>query len=1056
MSEDREKLNFEREKKISSLSKIYHRKLETLLIYINIPKKKKNKLYFDDFFNIEEICSYINTINNDEEKHEKDYLDDNKNRKSNDNCNENIKINGVIKPCEDSYTSRNININTENEIKTDKNIFIKNLLIFLNNLIILYFSKSDLIDVCINRRSYNKCGFYACDNTFLNNINKSKYKIDAKNKNIYLREYYDLFCSTNCMNFNLHLLKEIINKTKNSTENLDCKKKCQLIHIMFLTFFPFFKFYDIKFLFNNIDKVNIQNNKIYIQNEELQKNKLIMLKIENKTDKEDNRLKSDVLKKSSVGHISFVVRENIDSIEDENNNNIKEIIQDNKNSLKEITQDNKNSLKEIIQEDNITENFENDEIKKYDKSIEEIKEDDKMLLMDKKNKIKIINEKKSKKVSFNEDIKFFKYYKDECIGEYYVDEISINKKNSKKEVEKNEKFSNFNIKELEETSNILSETFFKSKEGIYNFENQSCNKLTEVDDSLYKFKSSSDIENERKNEYFNKKLIEVLDNKNNSYINKNSIDKKDNVINKNINDCITDKIHQIENENTNEDLTENINEENYGEKKIFLNKTENTETNMKKEDSHNDMNEKHEEVKNFVFLKKKYSFDDIMKSSIFDTTKVIGFDYEKQDLINCASVKMNEINLKYSKERNEKKIILLNSTNENKNNDKILSHNSYTYNENCKSIFKSEIDNQNLKDDQNHNKIFLENSKMYEYFNENKKDYDEKIIEYNEQDEFNKKKDNEINEKNYHDVNEKVYDEVEEKGSDKMNGQKSYEMNEKNINEIKEKNMNEIKEKNTNEIKEKNMNEIKEKNMNETNKQNKNETNNQNKDETNEQNEDKVNETDEDFDEINLQDLLLEKKKKIRGEYMKNFKKDIAVNFDSCSDNDNDDEKKKLKINYSKYLYTTNKDNVYEDLSLYVVLWDIFTNNISKYTVHFFTKNEFIIPKSINEVEKERKNEFLYNISQYIPAYINSISSIILNICRTFLFHRPLLPFKKIIYKSIICIIAIAVKRHKLELIPTCELNNIKKAEDYLTSKNKIEQEELNDLSMLFFQNNFY
>lgn len=122
----------------------------------------------------------------------------------------------------------------------------------------------------------------------------------------------------------------------------------------------------------------------------------------------------------------------------------------------------------------------------------------------------------------------------------------------------------------------------------------------------------------------------------------------------------------------------------------------------------------------------------------------------------------------------------------------------------------------------------------------------------------------------------------------------------------------------------------------------------------------------------------------------------------------------------------------------------------------FFEKNEFIVPKAINEEERKRRNEFIYNISQNMPIYINCISSIIVNICRTFLFHKPLIPFKKVIYKSIICVIAMAIKLHKPHLIPSSEMLNIKKAEDYLIIENKIDQEELNELCVLFFQNNFY
>ncbi|CAD2085334.1 conserved Plasmodium protein, unknown function [Plasmodium vinckei lentum] len=833
----------QRERNITNLSKIYHRKLETLLIYINIPKKKKDYICYDDFFNnIKDVCSYINTISTSEEVENSDNILEDKN----------IKINA------------------------DKNIFIKNLLIFLNNLISLYLSKSDLIDVCINRRGYNKCGFYACDNIFLNNINKSKYKIDTKNKHIYLREYYDIFCSANCMNYNLYLIKEIINNNKNNKENVNLKKKCQLIHIMLLTFFPFFKLYDINFLFNNIDQVQIVNNKISFINE-------VTLETLEKTD--------------------------------------------------------------LSKPDEVNDTKMKNESPKLDVNSK---------LNGTNEKGETVVKKKTKSVSFSDDIKMFRYFKDDCVNEYSIDKSYIDKSKIKSETSND-------VLEKEDTNvcdKAGKEVQEKESAGSGSPKEESDSEKSEKMNDELNQNSTSEERNEKREDFENG-------------------EKGENVEGSKKGESINGCLHEDE------------------------------------------MNKIYEQVRNSMIFNKKYSFENIWKQTTLDGTKMIGFDYTKEEMINTASQKMNEINLKLNKEKQEKKVILLNSSS--KKQTTLTSNNLAKENTDDKKSNVEMLDSNIVQTQSNSEDLLPEKSNINEVsilkknsVNQDENNIDDEPIAAGSNDELA----------------------TTDKHDDPSEVSEPSELDEVEMAEI--------------------------------------------------------------------ESILMERRQKIKEEYFENFKNPISAYFDdpcaiteeqeseSFKENDFEskvDVKNKLseeiedaetveseisdddtletdiaddnkndrdEVVTNKYLHSAKGGNLYENMSLYVVLWDIFTSNISKYTVYFFENSEFIIPKSINDAEKERKNEFINNISKYIPIYVNFLSSIILNVCRTFLFHKPLLPFKKVIYKSIICVIVVAIKKHKEELIPKCEHNNIKLAEDYLIQENKIEGDELNDLSMLFFQNNFY
>ncbi|SCL97879.1 conserved Plasmodium protein, unknown function [Plasmodium chabaudi chabaudi] len=831
----------QRERNITNLSKIYHRKLEALLIYINIPKKKKDYICYNDFFsNIKDVCSYINTISKSEE----------------------------VENCDNILEDKDIKINA------DKNIFIKNLLIFLNNLISLYLSKSDLIDVCINRRGYNKCGFYACDNVFLNNINKSKYKIDTKNKHIYLREYYDIFCSANCMNYNLYLIKEIINNNKNNKENINLKKKCQLIHIMLLTFFPFFKLYDINFLFNNIDQLQIVNNKISFING-----------VTSETFEKTDHSKPDEVNDTKI-----------------------------KNEIPKFDVNNKlNGTNE---------------------------------------KRETVVKKKTKSVSFSDDIKMFRYFKDDCVNEYSIDKAHIDQ------------------------TKIKSET---------------SNRLFEQVDTNVCDEAGKEVEEKEAAESGSPK------------------------------EEPNDENGQEKGQEKPEEKRDDLNQQGTSEERNE--KREDFEGSEKGESANgclheDEMNKIYEQVRNSMIFNKKYSFENIWKQTTLDGTKMIGFDYTKEEMINTASQKMNEINLKLNKQ--EKKVILLNSSS--KKQTTLTSNNLAKENTDDKKSSIEMLDSNLVQTQSNSENPIPEKSNLNEV----------SILKKNSVDTDEKKVDDET----------VTVDNNDELATTDKHDEPSEVSEPPELDEVEM---------------------------------------------------------------AEIENILMERRQKIKEEYFENFKNPISAFFDDpCPITEEQEEPENLKENdfeskvdvknklseeiedaetveseisdddtletdiaddnknnrdevvTNKYLHSAKGGNLYENMSLYVVLWDIFTSNISKYTVYFFEKSEFIIPKSINDAEKERKNEFINNISKYIPIYVNFLSSIILNVCRTFLFHKPLLPFKKVIYKSIICVIVVAIKKHKEELIPKCEHNNIKLAEDYLIQENKIEGDELNDLSMLFFQNHFY
>ncbi|SBT86489.1 conserved Plasmodium protein, unknown function [Plasmodium malariae] len=1129
------KLLFERERKISSLARIYHRKLETLLIYINIPSKKKGTISFDDFFNINEICSYINTIHSVEsEEVGKRYGSDKNNRrtkKKDDSRGEsantygsdyNVQNNkdGINSTDEEILSDKNTN-NTNNDendviiIKTDTDIFIKNLLIFLNNLIVLYFSRSNLVDVCINRRSYNKCGFYACDNIFLNNLNKSKYKIDIKNKNIYLREYYDLFCSTKCMNFNLYLLKQIIHNSRNSTESINLKKKCQLIHIMFLTFFPFFKFHDITYLFNNIDNLKIVNNKIYIQdygkqlninekrgNEQqpVHQNLGQNEKKGNTSNQHNDHTHLNMLTNPDSVYIEIVEKQNDDIANVKGNStvvvngHIERGAHQGKEQITSAAGASNGTGKRIESEAALeaaseVEDLEGDLATNIGVNVPKMNEIIVEPPLSRNNSnSKTCNEKKvrkSKNVSFNEDIKLFKYHKDERVNEYTIGRTCLGK-DAKEEnvmIKLGGKLKNCKYLEFEENSNILTQTFFKFNENM-------CNKLIEeVDRNLFKSTKVNETDRKWNNKELPKKFSKLLlPSKNEKAVNSNkhdsnnstcTVNKKENQeINENINEGLNNKIDDvIISKNDSDNMNEKIcNEEKTdGDEEAFIKISKTDEREKKKNENITDdeMNTICEQVRNGTYVNKKYSFDNILQQTKLDESKIIGFNYGKEDFIKIASQKMNEINLKHDKEKKEKKIILLNTLNENKIS---VSNNLHTRSENCKDTYQDGSANEELMIEEKTNDEKTNDEKTNDEKTNDEKTNDEKTNDEKTNDA--KTNDEKTNDEKTNDA--KTNDEKTNDEKLQTNGNKCsyFNENKRDYDEV----VTGICEAGVNNTEMRSNNDKGEQKMSIDNEDEEEQKMSSDIDEE----EQKMSIDNEDEEQIQLQNLLMEKKKKIREEYIEKFKTNFPSLFGGlyidqkksgkcankvddgklCTDEIRDDElrddakfgedtKGPQKCN-NKYVYSTSTGSAYEDMSLYIVLWDIFTSNISKYTVHFFQKSELIIPKSLNEVERARKNEFLYNISQYMPIYINSISSIILNICRTFLFHKPLFPFKKIIYKSIICVIASAIIKHKAELIPACELKNIKKAEDYLKFENNIDEEELNELSVLFFQNNFY
>ncbi|SOV10414.1 conserved Plasmodium protein, unknown function [Plasmodium gaboni] len=1111
MSEESEKILYEKEKKIQALSKIYHIKLETLLIYIIIPKTTKKSLCYNDFFdNINEIKNYINIEEEDDDENnninlkvneevqqrktkDDDLKDVNQKKDENGKCVENDgdningdniygdningdningdNING------DNINSDNINgdningdnINGDNiygdningvcdnvsniniisnnsfekekknieyqEIPGDKNLFIKNLLVFINNILILYFSKCDLIDICINRRSYNKCGFYACDNIFLNNINNSKYKIDTKNKKIYLREYYDLFCSTNCMNFNLGLLKHIIQNNKNSKEEINYKKKAQLIHIMFLTFFPFFKLYNLTYLINNINKYRIESNKIYKIKTNINNESVYIQQTDNNIIKmnETNKIKEKKKKKNKIyNHATNIkIKENFHHKKqvfiEENNKDTCYIVKK-KDKCKYILINNK------------------DKNMKHKKSI----------LKNIKDNQENTQKTNQKNVCFNGNIKLYQYNKDDNINSYSIHDSSVELKKTH-DKKKKKKFKETGKKKKKKYHGANKFNSLDTDHYNYTSDDLKYKLIKELDDTLEHY-ISKDNKYEKHNIEKEDKLI------NNSNTTNNN---KESILNKSDQDVNVSSLNEHTEKEQEKNVTKIIEEIKIEQKESKKEIQQNKDNELKEKNNGN--------METKLNLYQKYSLYNLYELSKLDESKMVEFlyDNQKENFINFASQKMNEINKKHNHAEKGKRIRLLNNSNdykikgsqiEDKRNDEINTSDDNHTNEDTSCVhFKDEITINEEEYEKTKEADHYINEKTKEadhYINEKTKEADHYINEKTKEadhyiNEKTKEADHYINEKTKeadHYINEKT------KETDHCINEKTKEADHY-INE---------KTKETDHC------------INEKTKEADHYINEETKEADHYINEE--------TDDIKLQALLMEKKEKIREEYIQTFKSDMSLNiklydndkheyehFNELEDDvstyddlsydhfmDEESEYKKhisnkiIKMNENKYIYSTNNGHLYENLSLYVVLWDIFTNTNSKYTVHFFKKNELIIPKGIIEEERKRRNEFIHNISQNMPTYINCISSIIVNICRTFLFHKPLIPFKKVIYKSINCVIAVAIKLYKPDLIPSSEMPNIKKAEDYLIFENKIDQEELNDLCMLFFQNNFY
>ncbi|SBT75654.1 conserved Plasmodium protein, unknown function [Plasmodium ovale] len=1029
----------ERERKIYNLSRVYHRKFETLLIYINIPRKKKGKLFYGDLFTIGDICSYVNTVQGSEQG--VPYKGDSEgDGEGTGNCDSDGEGN-----CADASGKRNERQATNEEwrgeeVKADRDVYMRNLMIYLNNMIALYLSKSDLIDVCINRRSYNRCGFYACENTFLNNINKSKYKIDVNSKNIYLREYYDLFCSTNCMNTNLHLLKEIIRNAKTSNENVNLRKKCQLIHIMFLTFFPFFKMYDISFLLNNIHLIKFQSDKIYVCSG-----------VDNNFDSTSTSREKHNQEFAHAGEgnkditLEKVCEDTPPKIVDADEPPEKvdahippvETVAD---APTEKADGDASQVETVA--DAPTEKADGD-ASQVERHTPRRKKKQQTVKVDKGKK-----EKNTKIVTFDEGVKLYTYYKGSRIYECTFDQISINKSTRGMGVADEKEIS-----QMQEAADTLSDVWDKTtrKGGKEN-----AKLIEEIPDPSVKLNGvekdaieggSSAFPSKKKQEQHERHGEKGGEKRDNGEV---AVEKEENMYEE-------------------EDLTV----------------VENTQVNKKDECfSDGEIKEIYEQVRNSFILNGKYTFDNIWQHTAFDKTKVIGFNYETEDSsIDFASQKMSDINLKYNKEKEKKKIILVSSTGEQKT---ALRCSTGAHDEGRDGeVEEKPIDN--LVYDE-----AAERAKGLTHFSEAQKERDEAEVNsgHTEVGSIPVEVKSDLTEVGSI-IPVEVTSDLTEVGSIIPVEAKS-DLTEVSSDPCEMK-------RDPSEV-------------------------------THDMSEEE-NDPDQLY-KTGLWDLLMEKRKKIRDMYIREFRKVTSAHLDSSSmgrcaggkrcngemlnekllsgelpngelpsgelpngelpsgeplngklpseevpngklpndelPNDELPSDEPLSDETSsdcmhsddphdnKYVYSAHRRTAYGGMSLYVVLWDIFTSNISKYTVHFFKKGEFIIPISINEMEKERKNNFLHKISEHIPEYVHAISSIILDVCRTFLFYKPLLPFKNIIYKSITCVIASALKTYKAELIPICEIDNIKKAEEFLMGENKMDEDELNDLSTLFFHNNLY
>ncbi|KJP85296.1 hypothetical protein AK88_05078 [Plasmodium fragile] len=961
----------ERETKLNNLAQIFHRKLETLLIYIRVPKKKQEKLFFNDFFNVEEVSAYINTVVDDEQ--------------CVDGMHDNHLDHAGGKPCSGESS---LNLNADNEIKSNKDIFIKNLLIFLNNLIVLYFSKSNLIDVCINRRSFNKCGFYACDNVFLNAPNKGKYKIDAKSKNIYLREYYDLFCSASCMNYNLHLLKEIAKNAKNANnakggpggaggDKTNLKTKCQLIYIMFLTFFPIFKFHDINVLLNNLELVYIQNHKIFFKSG---KGEVVQMDGKDKGDAHHTHEKNNKKNNAVNGEDKVCTIRTVKDQVSQKNHQLKKTLfpiivekQDGcEDNEEEITDE---SPQDISSNDKVIPNH----VVRSDHPQGETsneRDGNKMLILplveslrdytqvktkedhptkeegDNYTKKEQGKNNKCKNVRFNEDVQTYEYFKDERVDVYSVAKTSM---------------------EVNHEGAAQGEDSPPSEDIItYNASQSGDASKSDEDDHGGKVDSGEPTQRGE----------------------------------------TTMREEPAEETNGQSVTLQGASDEEVKE-----------EAARETEPPDGEMAKVYEQVRQSIFTNHKHFFEDILTNNLFDSNKVIGFDYEggeqedkekqaeqveeekqveqteekqveqektEKDLRTCAAQRMSEINLKHDRERKGRRIVLLSSPGGGG-----ATRGIPQANEGGGAPEEDEAESVGAMSD-----VVGREKEDATSLDEEKED----ATSLDEEKEDATSLDEEKEDATSRDEEKEDAASPDEENEDAAS--------------------------------------------------------------RDEQKEDAASPDEEDNEK--LQNLLMEKKKKISKQYDETFNRCMPPFLFSGTDGDSggeecpedllndkdessDDEEQVQQVKgQNKYTYSTDKCSAYEDMSLYVVLWDILTGIISQYTFYFFQGSEFIIPKCLTEEERDRKNEFLRNVSQHMPRTIHPIAPTILNVCQTFSFGKPLLPFKKIIYESIIYVIAAALARHKVELIPSGEMENVRKAEEFLILENGMDEEQLEELAMLF------
>ncbi|EDL43180.1 hypothetical protein, conserved [Plasmodium vivax] len=1020
----------EREAKLNHLAKIFHRKLETLLIYIRVPNKKQEKLFFDDFFNVEEVSAYINTVEEGQqcaERRAEQRVEGRADQRADRAC-----------------SGESLNLNAENEIKSNKDIFIKNLLIFLNNLIALYFSKSNLIDVCINRRSFNKCGFYACDNVFLNDPKKGKYKIDAKSRSIYLREYYDLFCSASCMNYNLHLLREIAKNGKNGTTakgggtevgggvgRNNLKTKCQLIYIMFLTFFPIFKFHDINVLLNNLEFVRIQNNRIFL---------------------EPGGGGLDGKDKGEAGHPE---------------------------GRKATKGDEKGCTVRAV---------EGDEKGCTVRAVEgEVKQRTRQL---RKTLFPVIVEKReggedSEGEGVAEEGVAEEGVAEEGVAEEGVAEEGVAEEEVTEEEATEETTEEATEEEATEVSPTgsspsgpdekklmilpLRESFRRyvavnpEEEKNSNEEADSCPKRERG--KANKSKSVRFNEDVQRYEYFKDERVDVYS------VARTSMEATQG------GDSLPgeEEDRRKDHPGVSPEGGETTEGEGPGEETNGLSVTpqhdgdENLEEATSAEaagegnPSDGEMAQVYEQVRQSIFTNRKHFFEDVLGKTLFDSSRVIGFDYEggeeqqrqrqqreeeedkeeekehqqeqqqqqrgdkeeEKHLRTSAAQRMSEINLKHDRERKGRRIVLLSQPGGGAA-ARAIPQASEGGGEpddgeaEAKGVMSGEKDDAAPGGDEKDDAALGGDKEDAATPADGKKD-DATPVDGKRED-------------------APLYGGEEEDAPPYRGEGEEAAPSGGQVAPA----------------------------------------------------------SDSEEDTAKLHNLLMEKKKKISEQYDEAFNRgmapflfagaagesggeecpgDLLKGKDKSADDEpsddepsddepsddepadvepSDEEQLQQVKKQSKYTYGTDKCSAYDDMSLYVVLWDILTGVISKYTVHYFEKGEFVIPKCPTEVERDRKNEFLRNVSEHMPRTIHPIAPIIFNVCQTFSFGKPLLPFKKIVYESIIYIIAAALGRHKVELIPSGEMGNIRRAEEFLTVENGMDGEELDELATLFYQHVYY